>query len=117
MTLDDWLNAGYKRYEIPSYSEAYKLADFFLQKCLTDDVGKKYHITVYVYDRSRYPDYPEHYTEQYGFMPVGHFSLAGIDSPFFEVSMNGTFTNEECESWFDKLWVVFGKPYYREYEK
>lgn len=34
---------------------------------------------------------------------------------WFDVEMNWKFTIaecEECEEWFDKLWVLFGKPYY-----
>jgi len=97
--LDDWLNAGYKGYEVPARSEAFKLADFLLQK----RIEEKYYITVCVYDHSRYPDYPEAYTEQYNFMPTSRFSI-GEDKPFFEVSMNGEFTVEECEMWLEKLW-------------
>jgi len=101
MNPTDWLNAGYKRYEIPANSVMYNLVDFILQKSIKD-----YCITVYVYDRSKYQDYPEAYTEQYGFMPTAHYSL-GEDAPFFEVTMNGTFTVEECETGFEKLWNAF----------
>ena len=54
MTPDDWIAAGYKRYEVRN-KQTNKLADFLLQKRFDDDVGKKYFITVYCYDRTKYP--------------------------------------------------------------
>lgn len=116
MNLDDWLTAGYKRFALND-SPLDKNADFGLQKLISDDIGKRYFITVYVYDRSRYPGYPwkETNPQPYGFMPTSHF-LDGRDGPFFNLEMNGTFTIAECEDWFNKAWEVFGKPYYERWE-
>ena len=107
----DWLSAGYKRFELRK--PLTKSADFGLQKLFRDDTGKRYYITVYVYDRTRYPGYPwqDALPEPYGFMPTAQFNL-GENMAWFDVEMNGKFTIAECEEWFDKLWVLFGKPYY-----
>jgi hypothetical protein len=112
LNISDWTNAGYKRFTFSSAIN--KNADFGLQKLFSDDIGKRYYITVYVYDRSKYPGYPwqEAEPQQYGFMPTCHF-LDGSDGPFFNLEMNGTFTISECEVWFNRAWEIFGKPYYR----
>ena len=121
MTLDDWLSAGYKRFEMNN-SPINKSADFGMQKLFSDDTGKRYYITVYVYDRSRYPGYPwgKDDEPQYGFMPTTHYTVGKDDEynyPFFNLEMNGTFTIAEAEAWFEKAWEMFGKPYYSEWDK
>lgn len=119
MNIDDWITAGYKQFDIGE-SSIHNSADFGLQKLFSDEIGKRYYITVYVYDRSRYPGYPwnESEPQQYGFMPTSHFRLGGYEDyryPFFNLEMNGTFTISECEDWFNKAWEMFGKPYYEKY--
>lgn len=121
ITLDDWLTAGYKRFALTD-NPLNKHADFGLQKLFSDDIGKRYYITVYVYDRSHYPGYPweESEPEPHGFMPTAQFHVGKTDDnsryPFFNLEMNGTFTIAECEAWFNKAWEMFGKPYYSEWE-
>jgi len=114
--LDDWIAAGYKRFEL-NESPLNKSADFGLQKLFRDDIGKRYYITVYVYDRTRYPGYPWHdaIPEPYGFMPTAQFHIKE-ESAFFNVEMNGKIDIAEMEVWFEGLWNLFGKPYYRKDE-
>ena len=110
----EWLSAGYKRFELHDKS-LNKLADFGLQKLFRDDTGKRYYITVYAYDRSRYPGYPweDALPEPYGFMPTAQFNLTlGEHRVFFNVEMNGKIDIAEMEVWFELLWEMFGKPYY-----
>ena len=118
--LDDWIAAGYKRFELDN-SPINKLADFGLPKLFRDDTGKRYYITVYVYDRTCYPGYPwnDAMPEQYGFMPTAQFHVGeegSYEQPFFNIEMNGRFTITEAEEWFAKIWELFGKPYYRKDE-
>jgi hypothetical protein len=113
MELEDWTAAEYRRWET-NKSEYYKLADFGLQKRIEDEFGVKYFITVYVYDRSRYPTYNADIEYRYGFMPTVNFDLANDN--FFNVDMNGKFTVEEVERQFNGLWEYFGKPYYSKWE-
>lgn len=110
MKLDDWLDAGYKRWETQG-KQINKLADFGLQKLICDDAGRRYYITVYVYDRTRYPGYPwqEEDPEPYGFMPTAQFV---VDKPFFNIEVNGDLgTVAEVEAWVEKFWEAAGKPY------
>lgn len=119
MTLDDWLAAGYKRYEVTN-KEMNKLADFLLQKRFDDDEGKKYFITVYCYDRTKYPErYRSNVEERpIGFMPTAHFAL-GDNLPHFEITMNGieTMTGgiQVVDDWFEVFWKVFRQPYYEKW--
>lgn len=115
MELKDWMAAGYQRWET-SCKEIHKLADFGLQKLIRDDLGKKYHITVYVYDRTKYPGYPWLDTDPnpYGFMPTIQFTIP--DGVFFDLTMNGEFTIRRVEDELENLWEHFGRPYYELYE-
>ena len=119
MTYDDWIAAGYKRYEVKN-REMNKLADFILQKRFDDEDGKKYYITVYCYDRTNYP--PEYLEmcegKPIGFMPTVHFSL-GEGCPFFNIEMNGVEDRmgvEHVEEWFDAFWDMCNRPYYERNE-
>lgn len=111
-SIEDFESAGYKRFALRTFT---KNADFGLQKLFRDDDGKRYYITIYVYDRTLYPGYPwqESTPSPFGFMPTAQFV---IGQAFFGVEMSGEFSVEECESWFDKLWVTFGRPYYERYD-
>ena len=115
MNNDDWLAAGYKRYEVKD-KPMNRLADFLLQKRFDDERGKKYFIVVYCYDKSKYP--PPH-NIGVGYMPAAQYSL-GDNLPFFNVEMNGIEGwgggVEGVEGWFDRLWVLFGRPYYERWE-
>ena len=121
MTLDDWIAAGYKRYEVKD-SELNKLADFLLQKRFDDDEGKKDFITVYCYDRTKYPA-PHRNTFKegpIGYMPSAQFIL-GEGAPFFNIEMNGvesmSCSVQKVEDWFEVFWKVFRQPYYEKWER
>lgn len=113
MTPEDWINAGYKEFKIPKMSETYKLANRAFQKFFADEIGKRYALTVYAYDRS---DFTFCGAGDWGFAVDVQFRL-GDDEPFFGIQMNAVRSIEECESWFEKLWGAVGKPYYRLWEK
>lgn len=115
MDIKDWIDAGYARWETLG-KEINRLADFGLQKCIRDDEGKRYYITVYVYDRTRYPGYPwkDEKPEPYGFMPTVQFSTEA--GPIYDLTINGTFTVQSAESDIARLWEHFGRPYYERYE-
>ena len=49
---EDWIAKGYKQFK----STIKPLADFGLQKRFDDENGKRYFITVWVYDNSAYMD-------------------------------------------------------------
>lgn len=110
LTVADWTERGYRRCEVGPNREINKLADFLLQKRIDDDIGKRYYITVYCYDRSRYPDYMQDHMSAVGFMPTAHMS---IDSgPHFEFTVNACDSIDPVETYFDQFWRVVGQPYY-----
>lgn len=49
MTKEDLINAGYTRYDPPRFKDC--VTDIF-QKCIKDDIGKRYFITVERWDYS-----------------------------------------------------------------
>ena len=118
ITVEDWIAAGYKKHS-PGVIDRH--AAFLLQKRFDDEVGKKYFITVYVYDRDLYPDHvKEHvaHIPRFGFMPTAHFSL-GDNRPFFSIDMNGIESSEvtiaDVEQYFERFWNFFDRPYYEEF--
>lgn len=118
LTVEDWTDRGYKRFEISDNArDINKLADFMLQRRFDDGKGKKYFITVYCYDRNRYPAHiRERLHERYGFMPTVHMSLRD-NQPFFNIEMNGITSIDEVESYMEKFWLMLDKPYYEEWDE
>lgn len=112
MIPEDWITAGYRRFELCDRL-LNKSADYGLQKRFDDAQGKKYFITVYVYDWSKYP---QRHGERFGFMPTVNFNL-GNDEPFYDITINGTFDIAQCEIEMERLWIHFGMPYYEEFDK
>lgn len=119
MDPQEWIDRGYRHYEVSENSREFnRLADFILQKRFDDEVGKKYYITVYCYDRSKYPDHAlEHVKDlpRYGYMPTVHLALRD-NQPFFNVEMNGITSIDEVESYMEKFWLLLNKPYYEEFD-
>ena len=119
MTPDDWIAAGYKRYEVRN-KQTNKLADFLLQKRFDDDEGKKYFITVYCSDRTKYPEPHVRFFKDtpIAYAPTAHFVL-GDNLPHFNIEMNAVETLHggirAVEDWFEVFWKVFRQPYYEKY--
>ena len=119
MTPDDWIAAGYKRYEVRN-KQMNKLADFLLQKRFDDDVGKKYFITVYCYDRTKYPEPHVRFFKDkpIAYTPTAQFVLDD-NLPHFNIEMNAVETLpggiRAIEDWFEVFWKVFRQPYYEKY--
>lgn len=115
MTTDDWISAGYKRFEIPPKNKTINNnADFLLQKRFDDHVGKRYYITVFCYDRTAYP--PPH-NNGIGFMPTVQFVIESENKrPFFNIELNDFQDIATVEAWVHTLWDLFGRPYYEELE-
>lgn len=112
----EWIDRGYRRYDISESSrEINKLADFLLQKRFDDNIGKKYYITVYCYDRKRYPKEHQVNLPEYGYMPTSHFSLRD-NQPFFEIQMNGISDIDQVEKYFELFWSALNEPYYEKFE-
>lgn len=116
----EWESHGYKYHKLRNENEQQrsmnKLADFLLQKLISDEHGKKYYITVFCYDRKKYPTYGIKLSE-YGYMPTVQFYIQKEHTgPFFNVEMNNIRSITEVEEYFEKLWNLFGCVYYELYE-
>ena len=117
IAVEEWIANGYRRYEVLHAKELHKLADFILQKRFDDEVGKKYFITVYCYDRSKYPQEMSAHIKnlpRYGYMPVVNFNL-GDNMPFFNIEMNSVKSIDEVEDYFEGFWRHLKSPYYEEW--
>lgn len=110
LTPEDWITKGYRK-----HNQKLNHADFLVQKLIDDEVGKRYYITVYVYDRSLYPhNIPN--LPRWGYMADVQFRHP--DGSFTNVQYNSFETIDQVEKHFDKIWAFFGKDaeYYDEYE-
>ena len=121
ITLDDWLAAGYRRFDFASNSSPVinKHADFLLQRRIDDEAGKKYFMTVYCYDRTRYPIEHQKYMPEIGFMVDVQFAL-GDYKPFFGIEMNAVDSLNsvaEVEEYYEKFWQLLGCHYYERWEE
>ena len=113
ISVEDWLKAGYKRYKQQSFNSA----DYLLQKCIRDNHGKCYYISVRVY---------EHFTKDYfkdyggiprvGFSPEVQFQRGSKPTMDVSLIINNETSIAEVEKEFSELWVMLGKPYYDLYE-
>jgi hypothetical protein len=114
LTEQIFLDAGYRRYSVSeSARNAYKMADFLLQKRFDDEYGKRYYISVYAYDwrkhRGVHINLPD-----FSFAPDVQFRESEFSKCTFDISMitDESTTVEQIEDHYEKLWNFFGKPYY-----
>ena len=111
LTIESLLAAGYKAYG-KSGAARFKNADDLYQKCIRDDKGKKYYITIYMYDwRETVLPY-----RKINFMPEVQFRDPSDKCPTIDVTYfdDKNTTVESLESFFDSLWVWHGSNYYEE---
>lgn len=115
LTIQDWLDAGYKRYNNWDSSGA----EFLLQKRFDDEYGKKYFINIRVFNwkefkvNNRNPHLPD-----YSFAPDIQFQFEGGERPTMNVELilSNDHTIETVEKEFENLWILMGKPYYEVWE-
>ena len=114
LTIQDWLDAGYKRYDRDFLNKS----DFLLQKRFDDEAGKKYFIDIWVYEHSKQSYYRENLNiPAVSFQPEVQFRR----DP--DITMNVTFilnhdsTIAEIEQQFECLWLFLEKPYYERWSE
>jgi hypothetical protein len=108
----DWIEQGYKRHD-----QKIGHCDYILQKRFDDETGKKYFITIYVYEnynKSYSHQLPEG-CPQYSFTPNTQFEIEGNPTVNLELIMQSTHTIEGVEQQIEDAWNNFGKPYYEEF--
>lgn len=114
LTVQDWLDAGYKRYN----NHMYKSADFLLQKRFDDEIGKKYFIDIWVY---------EHFNKVYfsnnpglkpvSFQPEVQFQRGEDMTLDFTLHMKQDSDIADVEQQVEHLWVLLEKPYYEKWSE
>lgn len=100
-TPDDWIAAGYKRFEANPVMDGD--ASFLLEKIIYDEDGVtiRYHIHAKVFDLGKYK-----IDKKWGIDPSVQFR-AGITT---DISLH-TENHKAAEEQFDLLWKALGKPY------
>lgn len=113
---EDWIAVGYRK--SPTNPILGKNADYLLQKCFSDDLGKRYYLTVYVYEnysRDYYLKYNAQYQcalPLYSYTPDVQFIPEGECTVNVQLLMNRDSTIDAVEGQVYDLWVNLGCPYY-----
>ena len=110
MTNQDFLDAGYTRWEPSPYHEC--VTDLF-EKLVSDDVGKKYFIHVEKWDFSKYQVASKIEPNYEAFV---QFTEKGTRNAVNIKYLTG-FTIEEMEAFYAKQWETGMYEYYEEWEK
>ena len=114
LTIQDWLDAGYKRYNGSSLNSA----DFLLQKRVTDEVGKKYFIDIWVYEHSKHDYYNVNPNlPAVSFQPEVQFRRDPDMTMNVTFIMNKDSTIAEVEQQVECLWLFLEKPYYERWSE
>lgn len=118
MEPQEWIDRGYRRWET-NKRNFHKLADFGLQKRFDDEVGKKYFITVYVYDWEYNNLHRGRVGSRWDYSPTIRFgdyeeNIVTFDVTYhFDVERD---TIEKMEQFFEDLWIFAKKPYYEKWD-
>ena len=110
LSEQDFLDADYKRFDQTTYNGA----SHGLQKCICDSEGKRYHITVWVYDYRQYRDLMP--MRDFGFSPEVQFREGRWNTVDIEYHTNDTTTVKDIEDFYSAMWYHLGMPYYERYE-
>lgn len=116
---EDWEAKGYKR-----FSNTHRIlgdyCSFGLQKRFDDEVGKRYFITVWVYDNTAYMDKYEGWS-RWSFQPEVQFNTTLENT--FDVTLHhknnekwGVTPVDQVEAFFLKMWKDMDCDYYEKWE-
>ena len=106
MNKQDFIDAGYQRFNPPPYNEC--VTDLF-EKCIRDNKGKRYFIHVYVWDFSMYEKIPT------GFRFESEVNLTLNNDNDIQIKMLDGWTIEEMEQYYRNIWDTGMYKYYEEY--
>ena len=116
LTIQEWLDAGYKQYN----QKTYNLADYLLQKRIDDEQGKKYFIDIWVYEHFNKPYFANNlFIQKIAYQPECQFraSSEGLMTVNAKLIMNNKSTIMDVEQEFEKMWVFFGEHYYSKWDE
>lgn len=112
---EDFIKAGYRKFT--GYT-GHELSDFGLQKLVSDGVGKRYYITVSVYNNSEvassHPDYYKQYP--WSFTPHVQFKLCDTITAKIEFLITEETTIVQIEEYFHHIWTRMNCEYYERFE-
>lgn len=111
LTVEDFLEAGYKRFE-----QTYNSADYGLQKCIRDDKGKKYYITVFVYEHFKneyFKSVPN--MQRFSFSPNVQYKEKDENGITTDVSLIVDYSNTSIKAIEDRFEMLWKALYYGEY--
>lgn len=104
--VQPFIDAGFKKF--PKNDVIAKYAEFGLQKRFRDDKGIKYFVTVFVYDFSKIPNYPN--PNEISFSLDSQFE-SRLTGDIVHVTTNVT-SPENAVDIVDKLWNALEAEYY-----
>ena len=106
LTVKDFTDSGYKQFPRSGLNNS----DFGLQKLISDDLGKRYDITVWVYDWAKYEKYNLPYS--ISFAPDVQLKLQNDMHFNVEMLLNPDSTIADIESFYNDMWEKFNCQYY-----
>lgn len=104
-TKDELIAKGYKPFTQHNLKE---FTNSFWQKCVRDDRGKKYYITIAEYDNSKFPEIVK-IAGAFSYQPEVQFTSHGIT---FNVDMLQPESILEMEHFFENMWNSLECDYY-----
>ena len=110
LTVKDFTDNGYKQFPNSGLNNS----DFGLQKLISDEVGKRYYITVWVYDWTSYEKY--HLPYEISFAPDVQLRLQNGMNFNVEMLLNPDSTIQNIEYFYNEMWEKFNCQYYERWE-
>lgn len=107
----DWIDAGYTKHSTNHILG--KEADYFLQKCFKDTVGKRYYLNIYVYEnfsKAYFRTYP--HLDRYSYMPDVQFLRENSFGFNLQLILPEQAGIAEIETEIELMWKAVGEPYY-----
>ena len=107
----DWIDAGYTKHNANRTLD--KEADYLLQKLFKDDKGKRYYLSIYVYENfskvyfAKYPMLP-----RYSYMPDVQFLRENSFGFNLQLILPENAGITEIEQQIELMWKAVGEPYY-----
>lgn len=112
LTVKDFTDNGYKQFS--NSNKAFNNSDFGLQKRIDDEVGKRYFITVWVYDWSKYPQHNQ--PNKLSFAPDVQLRLQNDMHINVQMLLNQDSTVQDIESFYHEMWEKMNCQYYERTE-
>lgn len=111
MDIQDFLDAGYRKF---TQNNLKTYTNEFLQKRFDNSIGKKYFITVGIYDNRKYVD--QFKVDPFSFEPESQFESNGVTFNITMLSSSST-TIKKIEDFFESTWQKMNCEYYEKFNE